>query len=50
MSKGKFSLANARLSRPSYDPASVVPTTLNYVGSGEIRRIMCSDPPLVKRM
>ena len=50
MSIGKFSLANATLSHLSYDPASGVPTTANYVGSGEIGRIMCSDPPLVKRM
>ena len=50
MSIGKLSLANARLAHLSYDPASVVPTTLNYVGRYEIGRIMCSDPPLVKRM
>ena len=50
MSIGKFSLANATLPHLSYDPASGVPTTANYVGSGEIGRIMCSDPPLVKRM
>ena len=50
MSIGKLSLANAALSHLSYDPASGVPNTTNYVGSEETRRILCSDPPIVKRM
>ena len=50
MGIGKFSLANVVLCHLSYDPALGVSTTTNYVVSGEIGRVMCSNPHFVKRM